>query len=274
VGEVVDDAKEAVEDIATTITSIFDYARTQFFGGADDDFLGAGEAGGDLVGGQGNDTYLFTFGKSGETDIDEAGLDAARELGDFLDFATDDLDFVSGGGGGANDVLELREAGALDGSDLRFFVEGGKDLVIEGDGGEVRIKNMHEEDTRIETLRIVGEDGTQEIDLGAAFADGLFTATWADRAGNTGIDMVDDFEFKHDDADAGLVDLSGYLGEAAEQSATELAFAEALGGWVDNFAEAGSSLPGVGGLIDSAAGVAEDILAFETPVLPELSDYA
>ena len=49
-----------------------------------DDFLGAGKAGGDLVGGQGNDTYLMTFGFGGEHVVDDAGFDAARDWADLL----------------------------------------------------------------------------------------------------------------------------------------------------------------------------------------------
>ncbi|WP_029066514.1 hypothetical protein [Labrenzia sp. DG1229] len=241
---------------------------TQYFGGSGNDFLTGGKAGGDAIGGQGDDTYLFTFGSTGEMDVDEAGLDAARELGDFVGLASDKLDAISGGGGGS-DVLELRNAGEMDASDLRFFVEGGKDLVIEGDGGSVRIKNMHEEATKVETLRIVGENGTQDIDIGSAFDDGLFVFTWSDRSGATGIEALDDFEETFDDPTAGIIDFDGYFGAHSAESSTELAFANAFDGWMDTIVDAGSSLPIVGGTIGAAGELAESVFAFQTPEVPD-----
>ena len=250
--------EDAVEGVAAEITGslldlddFLDFSGTQYIGGAGDDFLGAGGAGGDLVGGLGDDTYLYTFGFGGTHVVDEAGLDAARNWGELLGLGDGLIDDVTGGAGGA-DVVELRGwKGLMDLSidNVAFTVDEGTDLILSyqiagqevGSFGSLRLRNMDDAASRVETLRLVSSDGYEEFDLSAAWD------AWAE--GET-------FEFE---------------GEAFEGDAASMDFFETRNGdWLETAATGLSNIPfaeEAAGLAQSAVNGLIDFVAPETPDL-------
>ncbi len=166
------EVQEKIEDFKNKASSFVDLKTTHFNGGNGNDIIGAGNAGGDMVGGAGDDTYLYTFGSSGSHVIDEYGLDVAHDWETLAGVSVDALDDLQSGGSqvGGNDILEIRnwqgvaefelanlrfdKRDSSDDLEISFQQKGGASL----DFGSILIKNMDDTDKRVETLRLVTQD--------------------------------------------------------------------------------------------------------------------
>ena len=264
--------------------SWFDFSVTQSLGGDGDDFLASGSGGGDMVGGLGNDTYLFNFGYDGTHVVDEAGMNAVRDWGNLLGADDGLIDTITTGGGGS-DVIEITGPyGLFDigTENLAFNLSHSGDLTIglQTEGGlqfsmgEVVLKDMDDTENRIETLRIVNQDDIVNIDLGAAFDAGLFETTgglsqWWDET-IEGFDQILDGDAPMawtENANAALdefifVDTSG-------AKTTVETFEEQLDAWVDNLA---AVVPTAEKAADRVTELAEGVTEFANSIVPEFPD--
>ncbi len=237
-------------DYDLNLDAFLDFSATQYIGGAGNDVLGAGGSGGDLVGGQGDDTYLYTFGYGGAHVVDEEGLNAARNWADLLGLEDDLLDDITGGAGG-DDVIELRGWGTLmeiGVENVGFSIAHGSDLVLsmqtEGgialDGaGSITLRGMDLIDTRVETLRIVNRDGFTDYDLGAAWDAGDF----------------DMFQWKTDEG---------------ETSPTAAIFEDLAPEWLETAATGFGNIPFATEAADRAVAAVDPLLDMITPDMPDI----
>ena len=270
------------------LKSAFDLSTNQFIGGAGNDVIGAGDTGGDLVGGAGNDTYLFTFGSRGEHDIDEAGLDAARDWAGRTrsDAAREEAQANAGGGAaGGADVIELRGFGGLvdiSADNLAFASLGGRDLVIGlrtaggttlDFAGHIRVKNMDEAATRVETLRIVTSEGSVEYDIGRAWQDGeLNQETWTSESAR-GFRQVLRGKWPEawtDDA----VDLSPYLIAETATRGAQAIFDDRVEDWLGQVRTAFEHIPGARNAFRDAEALAGDIVRLAEEAPDEMPGWA
>ena len=249
----VEEIADEVTDATAEIRSALDFETAQLFGGAGDDFLAAGSTGADMIGGNGSDNYLFTFGSHEDAAIDEAGLDAVQSVADLLGFASDVSENITGGAGG-DDTLELRDAGDTDGSDLKFYVDGDSDLMILHGENELRIKNMDEVSTQIETLVVMGDEGGQSFNLAEAFEAGAFTA--------------------NSEFGATSVDLSAFMEGSVEESEFDFAFAESFDGWVDTMADVAVNLVGAAENVVDAVQNTIEIADIDVSIPQDVFDFA
>ena len=244
---------DMLPEIDLGLDEFLHFSTSQYVGGGGDDVLGAGGSGGDLVGGQGDDTYLFTFGYDGDHIADEAGLDSARNWADALGIDDGIIDDITGGGGG-NDVVEIRGWGTLfelGPDNLSFTVEDGEDLVIgmqteNGTGlssmGSITLKNMHEEENRIETLRIVNADGYKDYDLSAAWENADF----------------DIFKFET---------------ASGEKAGTSAIFDELAMDWLETTMTGFENVPLAGALADDVLQIAGDIASIQAPETKDMFEF-
>jgi hypothetical protein len=271
------------------IGSWFDFSVTQSLGGNGDDVLASGSGGGDMVGGLGHDTYLFTFGFGGEHIVDEAGFNAARDWASLLQVGDGLFDSISGGGGGT-DVVEIRGPYGffdIDIENLAFLLSHSGDLTIglqtEGgyqlDMGTVVIKDMDDMANRIETLRIVNQDEIVDIDLGAAFDAGLFTAEgglsqwWDETVDGVGEILDGEIPFSWTDNANAPLDAFVFVADP-ELATTQEKFGDKLDGWVTDIKTAAGTAGVVG---DQVARLADGVGTWASstiPELPEVFDFA
>jgi Ca2+-binding RTX toxin-like protein len=252
------DEVEQVQQVIAETMEWFDLSTNQYVGGNWHDVLAGGAGDAHLIGGKGDDTYLFTFG-AGDSVVDEAGFDAALDWADKLDLDASLLSDLTGGASGT-DTLELRGWGwtGLGVENLTFKrldTDAGQNLKIgfqtaEGAGvaalGGVTIKNMDDAGSQIEYLRIFDGVETETYDLAAAFADADFGVSDSFDFTNflvgsgTGSGLNDDF-------------VTEWNGTASEP------------GWGKTLEDAFGLIPGSDTAFETAGGYLEDAVAFVEP---------
>jgi hypothetical protein len=283
-GAIADAVSEAVGDVLDW----FDFSVSQSIGGAGNDILASGGNGGDMVGGQGDDTYLFTFGFGGAHVIDEAGFATARDWSDLLGIDDALLDKTTGGGGGS-DVIEIRglmglvEVGI---DNLSFEQSNAGDLSIglQTEGGlqvglgTVTLTDMDDLDNRVETLRLVNASEVIDIDIGRAFDDGLFDLGnavgkwWSDTV--EGVGQILDGEVPMAwTKDAGAA-LRPYVTATSATSTTQTAFEGRLDGWIDSFELIAGTAETAGTNVARAVEAVRDWDETLVPETPDIFQFA
>ena len=276
--------EDVIDDVLDTLGSYFDFSASQFHGGDGNDVLAAGDAGGDLVGGRGDDAYLFTFGTAGDVVVDDAGLGAARNWGETLGVGDGLIDEINGGGGGTG-VLELRGLGGfmtLTPDNLGFRVVNDSDLWIGmqteggtqlGSFGTVKIKDMNVEDHRIEVLRLVNADGFVEYDLARAFDDGVFEAMpWSEDV-MQGVFQIAQGDLPPAWTDDASADLDAYFLGLGARSGVQTAFDDALHDWADGLQTAAAAAPVLEDAIASLRGTLDTAAGLVAPEAPDVFAY-
>ena len=139
--------------------------------------------------------------------------------------------------------------------------------------GSIRVKNMDDAATRVETLRIVTSDGSVDYDIGQAWEDGeLNQISWNSESAQ-GFKQLLKGEWPDAWTDDS-VDLSPYLLREAATRGTQDLFDDRIEGWLDQVQTAFEHIPGAKNAFRNAEEMAGDIIAFAEDAPDEMPGWA